>query len=141
MGELGFALAVMEDESAETAAGVMGMDEDGADFCGVASGIEEGRFAAGAVVAAEEGPAIAPAAAAGDNAGLNVGPRGVKRLRDEVGPVIDELGVEPESVAECAFDLRGRVVVLLQFADGLLNQRAQSGNVSGCGDADSIGRG
>ena len=124
MGELGFVLAVVEDESAEAAAGVMGMDEDGADFCGVASGIEEGRFAAGAVVAAEEGLAIAPTAAAGEDAGLNGGPGGVKRLSDEVGPVFNELGVEAERVAECAFDLRGSVVVFLQLADGLLNQRA-----------------
>ena len=71
MGELGFVLAVVEDESAEAAAGVMGMDEDGADFCGVDGGIKESCFAAGAVVAAEESPAIAPAAAAGDYGGLN----------------------------------------------------------------------
>jgi len=141
MGEPGFLLAAAEDERAEATAGVAGVDEDGADFCGVGGRIEEGCFAAGAVVAAEEGPAIAPAAAAGDNAGLNGGPGGVKRLRDEVSPVIDELGVEAESVAERAFDLRGSVVVLLQLADGLLNQRAQGGDVSGCGDADSIGTG
>ena len=118
MGELGFALAVMEDESAETAAGVMGMDEDGADFCGVDGGIEESCFAVGAVVAAEESAPVAPTATAGDDAGLNGSPGGVKRLSDKVGLVFDELGIEAECVAERAFNLRGIVVVLLQLADG-----------------------
>jgi len=134
MGKLSFLLTVVEDESAETTARVLGMDEDGADFCGVRGGIEERSFAAGAVVAAEESAPIAPAAAAGDEAGS------LKRLSDEVGAVFNELGVETERVTECAFNLRGSVVVLLQLADGLLNQQTQGGDVSGCGDADSIVR-
>jgi len=135
MGELGFLFTAPEDERAESTAGVIGVDEDGADLCGVGGRIEEGSFAAGAVVTAEEGAAIAPAATAGDKAGV------VRRLGDEVGTVFDELGIEAERVAERTFDLRGRVVMLLQRANRLLNQRAQSGDVSGRGDTDSIGCG
>jgi len=139
VGESGFLLAMAEDERSEAAAGVIGMNKDGADFCGVGGGIEESRFAAGAVITAEESPAIAPAAAAGDNSGLISVARWVKRFSDEVGPVFDELGVETESVAECTFDLCESVVVLLQFANRLLNQRAQRGDINRSGNADSIG--
>jgi len=48
---------------------------------------------------------------------------------DEVGAVFDQLRVETENGAECAFNLGLGVVGSLETADGCFNQRVQSRNV------------
>src|SRR5256885_10140548 len=65
-GGFGGVFASFEEQSAEAAAGPIGMDEDGADFGRVGGGIEKVGFAEGGVVAAEEGFAFAPTAAGDD---------------------------------------------------------------------------
>ena len=77
-GETGGAGGVLtggEDQGAEAAAGPLGMDEEGADFGGVAGGIEERIFALGELIAAVESFAFAPSAA-GDDGGRRPGRRG-----------------------------------------------------------------
>ena len=123
---LGGVLAVGEDDGAEAAAGEVRVDEDGADLCGVGGGVERLDDAVGAVVAAEEGFAEAPAAAAGKNTGLACG------FGDEVSLVDDELRIEAESVADCALNLLGGVVVGLQATDRLLDELMERGDI-GCG--------
>ena len=129
-GHAGGVLAVLEEEGAETAAGEVGVDKDGADACGIGSGVEGGGFAAGAVIAAEEGLAEAPAAAAGDAVGRGGG-RG-----EQVGAVVDELGVEAERMIQGSLDLLRGVVVDLETSDGELDEPPQRGDVAGAGEAD-----
>ena len=64
------------------------MHEDSADSRGVGGGIQEGGLAVRAVIAAEERLAIAPAATGYKQAGP------IDGLGDEVGAVLDQLGVE-----------------------------------------------
>ena len=113
-GGFGGVFAGFEEQSAEAAAGPIGMNEDGANFGGVGGGIEKVGFAEGGVVAAEEGFAFAPTAAGDDGFCGEAG----GCFRYEIGLVGEELGVEAENGAEGAFDLCGSVVVGLEDADG-----------------------
>jgi hypothetical protein len=131
-GGFGGVFAGCEEQSAEAAAGPIRVDEDGADFGGVQSGIEKIGFANGGVVAAEEGFAFAPTAA-GDDYFCG---RAFRCFRYEIGLVCDELGVEAEDGAESAFDLGGRIVVGLEDADGGFNEGVESREVCGAGEAD-----
>ncbi len=121
----GGVFAGFEEKRAEATAGPVGVNEEGADFCGVGFGIEEVRFADGGVVGAEKSFAFAPATAGGDYffAGRICG------FDDEISLIFDELGVEAENRAESAFDLRGSVVARLEDADGRFDQRVENGNV------------
>jgi len=131
-GGEGGVFAGFEEKSAESAAGPIGMDEDGADFGGVGGGIEKFGFADGGMVAAEEGFALAPAAA-GDDGFCAVS---VRCFGDKVSLVGDELGVEAENGAEGAFDLGRSVVVGLEDADGGFDEGVEGGNVCLSSEAD-----
>ena len=136
-GGFGGVFAGFEEQSAEAAAGPIGVDENGADFGGVGSGIEKFGFADGGVVAAEEGFAFAPAAAGDD--GSCAGVAGC--FRDKIGLVGDELSVEAKNGAESAFDLSGSVVIRLEDADRGFDEGVESGNVCLSGEADVEGGG
>ena len=130
-GRTGSGFAGREDFAADTAAGEIGMNEEGANFCGVGFGIEELGFADLGMVGAEEGFAFAPAAAAGE-----VASTGGADFGNKVGAVLNELGVETEHGAEGAFDLFGSVVVGLKGADGNFDELVEGGNVRRCGEAE-----
>ena len=55
--------------------------------------------------------------------------------------IFDELGVEAEDGAECAFDLRGSVVARLEDADGGFDEGVEDGDVGVGGEADVERRG
>jgi len=121
-------LAELEDASGDAAARPRGMDEEGANFGGVGLGVEERVVAAGAAIAAVGGFAAGPAAA-----GCEAG--GAGGLNDEIGLVVDELGVEAEPGAEGLLDLGGRVGRGAKRADGGFDERRDAGNVRGEGEA------
>ncbi len=127
----GGGFAGFENCGADAASRPIGMDEKGADFCGIAGWIEKIVFADGRVVAAEEGFAMAPAATAYDDPGA-----GCFCFGDKIGAVGDELRVETENCAECAVDLFECVVVFLQAADGGFDERVESGFVGARGEAE-----
>jgi len=131
-GGFGGVFAGFEEQSAEAAAGPIGMDEDGADFGGVGGGIEKVGFADGGAVAAEEGFAFAPAAAGDDCFCAG----GVGCFCYEISLVGEELGVEAENGAEGAFDLGGSVVVGLEDADRGFDECVEGGDVGLRGEAD-----
>jgi hypothetical protein len=128
-GGFGGVFTSFEEQSAEAAAGPVGMYEKGADFCGVGLGIEEFGFTNGRVVAAEESFAFAPTAAGGDDVF-----RGwIRGFDDVVGLVFDELGVETENGTESAFDLCRSVIVGLEDAHRPFDEGMEHGNVGGSG--------
>ena len=107
------------------------MDEEGADFGGIARGVEQGIFASRVLIASVESLALAPAAA-GDDYGI-----GLRNIFcDEIGAVGDERAVDAVYGLQGAFDLGGRVVVGLESADGRFDDFPQAGNVGGYGFSD-----
>jgi len=131
-GGAGGVFAGVEEERADAAAGPGGMDEEGANLCGVVARVEKSVFAPGPAVAAIEGFAFAPTAAADDD-GRGAGGGG---FGDEVGSVRDELGINAEDGLERAFDLGGSVIMRLQFAGGGVDENTHGGDVGGSGWAD-----
>ena len=89
------------------------------------AGSRQARVAAGGGVAAVVGGAPAPAAAAGERA---------VEVDDEVGAVVDELGVEAHDGA-AGGDLRRGEERPLQLADRGVHQRRERGQVGGDGEA------
>jgi len=122
--------AGFEDFGGDAAAGEIGMDEEGTDFGDVGCGIEEFLFAELRVIGAEESFAFAPAATAGEDASA-----GGTGFGDEVSAVGDELGIEAEDGAQCAFDLFGSVVVALQGAYGSFDESMEGGKIGAGGQA------
>ena len=131
-GGAGGGFAGVEKERADAAACPGGVDEEGANFCGVLARVEQSVFTAGPAVAAVESLPFAPAAAADDD-GRGAGRGG---FGNEVGAIGDELCINAEDGLERAFDLRGSVVMCLQFAGGGVDERAHGGDVCGSGLAD-----
>ena len=89
---------MIEQQRADAAAGMVGIDEKGADFRRLGFGIEDGCIAPRAGVAAEQRRAEAPAAAAQESA--------LSLLDHEVGLVGQQLAVDAECAAQRALDLR-----------------------------------
>lgn len=129
-GGAGGVFAVVEDERADAATGVIRVDEEGANLGGVGGGVEEEVLATGEVVSAVEGTEARPAAAGDDAIGRLLWGDGV------VGAVVDEAGVHAVHDAQGGFELREGVVVDLEATDGEVDQIRECGNVGGGGGAE-----
>ena len=100
-------LADLQQLAAETAAGPVGMDEEGADAGGLGLGVE--LLGAGAMIGVRTEQGLAPApAAAGDRLACVLG--------HPVGAVGDQAGVDPEGALQRRFDLGGGVLADRQAA-------------------------
>ena len=117
----GLSLAVLQDQSAQPSPRMVRVDEERADLCRVGPWIEPRVVAIRASVASEQRPAPAPPTAADDLATLGD--------HDEVGPIADQGGVDPERPRQRGFDLFRRVIVGTEFADRTSNQLKQCGLV------------
>lgn len=135
-------LAGFEDPGPNAAPRPVRVNEEGADLRSVASGIEERILPTGPVIAAVKCFAFAPATTP-DNYRLG----GLVLLRseldtdglsfgDEIRSVGDQLAVHSEYGLERAFDLGRGIVLRLQAAHRRIDQRAQSWNVRGNGEAE-----
>jgi hypothetical protein len=90
------------------------VNEDGADACGVFGRIEVRIFAARPVVASEQSSAHTPTPAASNSA--------VGGFGKQIRLVGNETGIQTEHGSERAFDLGGRVIPCLKYANGSFNQ-------------------
>ena len=109
-----FALAVFEQERADTAARVLRIDEKRANLRRLGAWIEHRGIAAGSRVAAEQGRPEAPAAASDESAVF---------LGHKIGLIGQQLRIDAECAAQRAFDLRGPVVFRAQAPRGAGDQR------------------
>src|ERR1700728_180868 len=130
-------LTELEDAGADALARPGGVDEEGADFGGVDARGEEGVVASRTMVAAIGGFAARPATAGSEVAHgwkvVRIG--GCGDFDGKVGLVGDELCVKAEPGADSLLDLRGRVIVGLQTADGGLDERTEVEDVGWGGEA------
>src|SRR5262249_6964565 len=108
------------------------MNEERANLRRVALRIQQLILAAGPMIAAVERLALAPAAAANDDA-LRAWTR--LGLGNNIGTVGNELAVHAQNRFQRAFDLRRSVVLRLQAADGSFNQFLQGRHILQHGEA------
>src|SRR5579862_2134062 len=102
------------------------MNEEGANFGSVVLRVEQRRLAASPLIAAIKGFALAPTPTS-DN-----GPARFRAFfRHKIRFVRYQLSINPIDGCERAFNLRGRVILRLQAADGGIDQIPKNGNVGG----------
>src|SRR5439155_18836750 len=130
-------LASLEDHATDSLARPVRMDKKRPNLCRIVMRVRKSIFASCPVIAAVERLALAPAAATDDHqSGLRVYCFGTMRcasfnLRHKIRSVGDKLAIDAKNRFEGTFDLRLRVVLSLQSADGRFDQFTQNGHIFG----------
>src|SRR5450432_765751 len=105
------------------------MHKDSANLGRVHRWIQPRCLAIRTMIASEQCLTMAPTSTSHDDAFLAHG------FGDKVCPIPDQLSIKSERMAQCAFDLFGRVVIFLENAYRKLDEISENGNVRFCGCA------